>query len=175
MKLRRHILPILILFPALLLGAGCASTAGRIALTPLSVVRDVVDVPLVTVTNIFEAGADRSSPNPLPRVIAGWSLRGGPDVGFGWDLSWYLFKPLSLILGGVDYAVCRSIWPNSPWGLSPWKHRDRGWGSLYFPNTRALWRNDAISEFEDYDEEREYRHPDYDGADFRLPPPPELG
>jgi len=184
MNARHQTLFGLVLLSGILLGTGCASATGRVALTPLTVVRDVVDVPLVTVTNIFEFGADRSSPNPVPRANVGWSLGGGPDIGIGWDISWFLFKPLSLIFGGVDYIVCRSVWPNAPRGLSPWKGEGEGWGSLYFTNTRALWRDETRGEPWDYDAEpryqrREYDEPEYDEGEYedpgiRLPPPPEL-
>ena len=121
--------------------SGCAEliTTGKVVATPLTVVRDVVDAPLVTVTNAFETWADRTNPRPTPGASVGWSWRGGPNVGIGLDISHWLFRGMSYLFGAVDYLPCRSVWPNWPKGISPWKSEGEGWGSLYFPNTRALW------------------------------------
>ncbi|MDX2175543.1 MAG: hypothetical protein SF028_03625 [Candidatus Sumerlaeia bacterium] len=132
------------LLAALCLAAsGCSHTAGRIALTPVTVVRDVVDAPVVTVTNVFEYFADQSRLARAPSAGAGWSLFGGFNLGIGYDFSWLLFKGLSGVFGSVDYLVCRSLWPNWPAGVSPWLSEGQGWGSLYFPNTRVLWGDDG--------------------------------
>jgi len=123
------------------LTVGCDSTGGRLALTPLTGIRDIVDAPLVTLTNAFETWAESSSKTPTPQAGVGVGT-GGLGAGIGLNFSYYLFKPLSWILGGVDYVVCRSFWPEWPKGISPWKGPDEGWGSLYFPSSRALWRSD---------------------------------
>jgi hypothetical protein len=120
------------------LTTGCAHPAGRAALTPLTVVGDVVDAPLVSLTNAFEYWGDRSSPIPTPGAGVGVGT-GGFGAGIGLNLSYYLFKPLSWIFGAVDWVVGRSFWPGWPTGLSPWLADDESWGSLYFPSTRALW------------------------------------
>ncbi len=120
---------------------GCAGlgTAGKVALTPLTAVRDVVDAPLVTVTNVFESWADRTDPNPVPSANVGWTWRGGFNFGIGQSVSHWLFKGFSWTFGAIDYLPCRSLWPHWPTGLSPWRAEDAPWGSLYFPNTRTLW------------------------------------
>lgn len=117
---------------------GCA-TAGKALVTPLTVVRDVVDAPLVTIANATEGWARASNPRPVPQASGGWTIFGGFNAGIGLNLSYYLFKGVSGIFGGVDYVICRSIWPNFPKGINPWKRPEESWGSLYFPNTRVLW------------------------------------
>lgn len=121
---------------------GCSNTVGRVVLTPLTGVRDVVDAPLVTLANAFEYWAERSDPVPVPQAGVSVGTYGvSPSLGI--NLSYYIFKPFSWIFGGVDYLVCRSLWPDFPAGISPWKTKDETWGSLYFPNTRELWRDEA--------------------------------
>ncbi|NQU42859.1 hypothetical protein HQ520_06205 [bacterium] len=107
--------------------------------TPLTVVRDVVDAPVVGITNVFEFFADNSRPAKRPHAGVGWSWKGGVNFGIGYDLSFFLFKGLSYTLGVVDYLPCRSVWPNYPRGVSPWRAEGQSWGSLFFPNTRVLW------------------------------------
>ena len=126
----------------LLWGAGCASmpTAGKVALTPLTGVRDIVDAPLVSITNAFESWARASNPNPTPGANVGWTWKGGFDAGIGLNVSYLLVKTCSGIFGGVDYIPCRSLYPNFAKGVSPWKKKESSWGSLYFPNSKALWR-----------------------------------
>lgn len=127
---------------AALLLPSCANPVGRAALTPLTVVRDVVDAPLVTLTNVFEVWADRS--DPVPQASAGVGLgSGGLSPHIGLSLTYWIAKPLSWIVGGVDYVIGRSLWPNWPNGISPWKEDgDDTWGSLYFPSTRELWSDE---------------------------------
>ena len=67
------------------------------------------------------------------------SWKSGWHVTVGYDTSWAVFKTVSLLLGSVDYLVCRLLYPNFPAGASPWVEEDEGWGELYFPNTRAVW------------------------------------
>ena len=60
-----------LLVPALLLASllpACRGmpTAAKVVLTPLTVVRDVIDVPLVSITNVFHVWALASSPIPQP-------------------------------------------------------------------------------------------------------------
>lgn len=121
--------------------AGCAEmqTTGKVVATPFTVVRDLVDAPLVSVTNVCETFARRSNPNPTPGANVGWTWRSGLNFGIGYNVSYFLFKGLSWTFGAIDYVPCRSLWPNWPRGLSPWKKPDETWGSLYFTNTRALW------------------------------------
>lgn len=130
--------------------AGCASapTPVKAGLTPLTVVRDLVDVPLVSVTNAFEFFADNTRPARTPHAGVGWSWRGGINFGIGYDLSHYLFRGLSWTFGAIDYIPCRSLYPNWPNGVSPWRGEGESWGSLYFPNTNALWA-DPIEQVED--------------------------
>jgi hypothetical protein len=124
------------------LAGGCAHPAGRVALTPLTVVRDTVDAPLVSLTNVFEYWADKSNPIPMPGAGVGVGT-GGFGAGIGLNLTYWLVKPLSWIFGAVDYVVCRSLWPDFPTGISPWLAEGESWGSLYFPSTRALWRDEG--------------------------------
>ena len=131
---------------------GCQSTAGRAVLTPLTLARDVVDVPLVTVTNVFEYWADRSDPIPTPQAGVGVGT-GGVSAGIGLNFSYYIFKPFSWVFGAVDYVAGRSFWPNWPKGISPWVGEGQTWGDLYFPSTRELWREATEEEPEDTPEE----------------------
>lgn len=116
-------------------------TPARVLATPFTVVRDVVDAPLVSLTNVFQSWADQSSPVPRAGVgvsVGSGGVRPGLVVGFGY----YIWTPLSWVFGGVDWLVGRSIWPGWPSGsTSPWKEQHESWGSLYFPSTRELWRD----------------------------------
>ncbi len=120
---------------------GC--TAVKVVATPITVVRDVVDAPLVTLTNGTLFFAQQSSIAKAPSAGVGWSLS-GPTFGVGYDISYFLFMGLTGIFGSVDYIVCRSLYPNFAAGISPWKRRDQSWGSLYFPCTRALWGDESV-------------------------------
>lgn len=119
------------------MASGCVAV--KIVATPVTVVRDIVDAPLVSLTNVCETWADRTDPWAPPTPGVGWNLNGGFNVGIGYGLGFFVFKGLSGILGSVDYIVCRSIYPNYWHGLSPWKAKDQSWGDLYFPGTRAVW------------------------------------
>ena len=120
---------------------GCATmkTTGKVIATPLTVVRDTVDAPLVTLTNVFEYFADQSQIARKPSAGVGWSWKGGFNFGVGYDVSFFLFKGLSWTLGAVDYIPCRTLWPNYAKGISPWLQPGQRWGDLYYPDTRALW------------------------------------
>ena len=140
---RRLLLAPLLLCLALL-ASGCASTGtgptiGKAALTPLTVVRDVVDAPLVSIACGLQYFGQQTRPAKAPHAGVGWNLFGGPSVGIGYDISWALFHGVAYTVGGVDYVVCRSLWPNWAGGISPLRHKGQSWGSLYFPNTRVLW------------------------------------
>ncbi len=115
---------------------GCANmpTAGKVVLTPLTAVRDVIDVPLASLANVFEYWAERANRDPQPNVGVG---TGGISAGI--SLGYYGLKPISWLFGGIDYLVCRSLWPEWPTGISPWKEPDDSVGSIYFPNTKTLW------------------------------------
>jgi hypothetical protein len=138
MLVKVHLQLLAVLMVACLLTA-CATTAGKVMASPFTGVRDVVDVPLVSVTNVFEHWADRASPIPQPGAGVGWSWRGGFNFGVGLSLTYYFVKPCSWLFGGVDYLLCRSLYPNWPRGISPWLAEGERWESLYFPNTKALW------------------------------------
>jgi hypothetical protein len=124
-------------------GVGCATAGGRTAIrvvaTPVTVVRDVVDAPVFTITNTFEYFARHTAPAKAPGAGVGWNWKGGFNFGIGYDVSHFLFKGLSGIFGAVDYVACRSVYPNFPKGVSPWTKRGERWWGYYFPNTRALW------------------------------------
>lgn len=134
-----------LLAPMILLMAGCAAmkTTGKVVATPLTVVRDVVDAPLAGVTNLSENFARNTRPAKSPHVNVGWSIFSGFNPSIGYDISHYFFKGTSYLFGGVDYLICRSIWPDYPEGVSPWKEPEDTWGSLFFPNTKALWPSDS--------------------------------
>lgn len=145
-----------LVFVPLLACAACHTTTGKSLLTPLTVVRDVVDAPVVSLTNVFDYWAEGSS--KIPSASAGVSITpSGVSPGIHLNFSYWIFKPLSLIVGSVDYLVCRSLYPNWPRGISPWLDPPgQGWSDLYFPNTRALWN-------EGEDEERlAYDNPELD-------------
>ncbi len=130
---------------AALLPIGCSNTAGRAILSPLTVVRDVVDAPIVSITNVFDDWAESSS--KIPSASAGVSVGpGGVSPGLNFNFSYWIFKPISLVIGSIDYLICRSLWPHWPTGISPWREADQTWGSLYFPNTRELWSDDGADE-----------------------------
>lgn len=119
----------------LLCSTGC--TTAKVIATPITVVRDVVDIPFASIANLFEYWSSQIQPGP-PSVGIGVGLGGvSPTVGF--NLGYYVFKPLSWIFGGADYLVCRSLYPCWPAGISPWKRPADSIGSLYFPNTRYMW------------------------------------
>ncbi|MDK2973031.1 MAG: hypothetical protein PWP23_2786 [Candidatus Sumerlaeota bacterium] len=143
-----------------ILGVGCASKTGRttiqVVATPLTVVRDVVDAPLFTVTNCFEFFARNSAISKAPGANVGWSWQGGFNFGVGYNISYFLFKGLSGVFGGVDYIICRSLYPNWPNGVSPWTKKGDSWGKYYFPNTKALWTWEGEEEIET---EYEYQPP----------------
>ena len=127
-----------------LVPVACHTTTGKVVLTPVTVVRDVVDAPLVSITNLFEDWADASNP-PRPNVGVGVGP-GGVNPNFGINLGSALWTPLSWIFGAVDYVIGRSIWPNFPNGLSPWRGEGETWGSLFFPSTKTLWADEPVDD-----------------------------
>jgi hypothetical protein len=123
-----------------LLFSGCfLGTPGKALVTPLTVVRDVVDAPLISLSSVFNHWGSQFNPLDPPQPGVGWSWRGGFGLGITYGLGYFVFKGLTGVVGGVDYVVCRSLYPAWPHGLRPWKKKDQSWGDLYFPNTRALW------------------------------------
>ncbi|MCC6548382.1 hypothetical protein IT570_14580 [Candidatus Sumerlaeota bacterium] len=128
----------MILMP--LVTTGCfLGKPGKVLATPLTGVRDVVDVPLVSLSTLFNYWGDQSNPIPTPQPGVSWSPFSGFGAGIGLGLGYYVFKGLTGVIGGVDYVVCRSLYPAYPVGLRPWKKRGQKLGDIYFPNTRALW------------------------------------
>lgn len=122
---------------------GCASKTasaiGRGAATPIVVVRDVVDAPLVSISSVCLMWAKKFDPFAPPQPGVSWNPWSGVGVGIGYGLGWFVFNGVGYTVGGVDYVVCRSLYPNWADGLTPWKRKDQDWGDLYFPGTRALW------------------------------------
>lgn len=158
-------------FMVVVISTGCSTyqlnTTGKAILTPLTVVRDVVDAPVVSLTNGCEYIADQSHAAKAPNANVGWNLKSGFNFNIGYDVSWLLFKSLSGVCGAVDYIVCRSIWPNFAYGVSPWLKEDMAWGDLYFPSTRVLW-DDYAPLGPDYESEETYDYPppgEYDYGD----------
>ena len=125
------------------LGA-CANlpAPAKVVLTPLTVVRDVVDAPFTSLANVFEHWAEGSHKEPKPNIGVGIGS-GGVKPKLGINLGYWGFKPFSWLFGGIDWLVGRSVWPHWPTGISPWKRTQDSWGSLYFPSTRELWRDEA--------------------------------
>lgn len=128
---------------AILLGA-CANlpAPAKAVITPLTVVRDLVDVPFASLANVFEYWAEGSHKEPKPHVGVGVGS-GGVKPHLGINLGYWGFKPFSWLFGGIDYVLCRSLWPDWPTGISPWKRPQDSKGSIYWPNTRELWRDAA--------------------------------
>lgn len=149
----------LALLPVLLVAfffCGCAAarTTGKVVVTPVTVVRDVVDAPVVSLTNVCELFASWSNPRSAPQPNVGWSYKGGFNFGIGWNPAWLFFKACSGIIGSVDYLVCRSLYPSWPAGESPWLKEGESWWSLYFPNTRALWGDNPPDTYEEAERRR---------------------
>lgn len=124
---------------ALGLMALSSCTVTKVVLTPVTVVRDVVDLPLTGITNGFLYFAEQTQIAKAPGANVGWSWTGGFNFGVGYDVSHFLFLGLTGVFGAVDYVVCRSVWPEFPTGISPWRKKGQPWGTLWFPNTRVLW------------------------------------
>lgn len=125
---------------ALAITTGCASLPGKIALTPLTVARDIVDLPLAsTTTYLDDLSESRRYDTGRTRAYPGWSNRGGWFFGTSTDVTSPVAKLLSYVLGATDYVTCRSLYPNFPKGISPLKRRYQGWNKFLFPNTGALW------------------------------------
>lgn len=144
----RYLFFVLMLGGLAVASTGCAEmrVAGLVAATPFTVIRDTVDAPLVTVANWSEVAAEKTKPDMLkPSAGVGIGLK-GPTAGISLNLTYFVMKPLSWIFGGVDYVLCRSLYPNFPEGISPWKKPDAPWSSLYYPGTRALWVEPEIAE-----------------------------
>ncbi|MCC5877724.1 MAG: hypothetical protein JJU11_16000 [Candidatus Sumerlaeia bacterium] len=131
------------LLGAMVATSGCASKdvklTGKVVITPVLVARDIVDLPLVSLSTLFIYWASRSDPFAPPRPGVGWSWKGGFDFGISYGLGWFFFSALAVPIATVDYIVCRSFFPAFPICLKPWKKQDQSWGDLLFPNTRALW------------------------------------
>jgi hypothetical protein len=115
--------------------SGCL--AGKIAATPIVFVRDVVDAPLVSLTNVFETWADRSDPWAAPTPGVGWTWNGGFNAGIAYPLGFFVFKGLSGVFGSVDYIVCRSLYPNFAFGTKPVERGGTIVGRSLFPPARV--------------------------------------
>ena len=116
-------------------------TVGKIALTPITLVRDVIDIPLSSMTT-FWRGVAESGKRTTGRTQSGIGInsRGGVGVGLSVDVSYPVGMILTGAFGAVDYTLCRSIYPCFPEGVSPIKRYSEYWFSeFFFPNTRTLW------------------------------------
>ena len=139
---------------ALLLAALCAAAIGcsrtdpatQVVATPFTAIRDTVDAPLVSLTNVFGYFADHTQVAKTPSVGVGWfSGHFGPSIGY--DISHIVFVGVEYVFGGVDYIVGRSLWPFFPEGLTPFRPKGETWGSLYYPSTRYLWGDDTVEKY----------------------------
>ncbi len=137
MKTRFALILTLALLMLPMLSCQTATTGGKVLITPLTVVRDVVDAPLTSIANVFEDIADSIRPvksgtgsNILSLGIVFYAVE---------NAVYYTFKGFSGIFGGVDYLICRSLWPSWSSGLNPWRAPHKTWGDMYLPNTRVLW------------------------------------
>jgi hypothetical protein len=121
---------------------GCAriDPVTDVVATPLTVVRDVVDVPHVALANAFEQGARKTKPEAYLTGPRDWEWRNNPGTQIPRDIVYGVCRGLSLGIGAIDYVVCRSIYPNFPRGVSPWVPEEQLWTKeMFFPNARALW------------------------------------
>jgi len=160
MPAHQHLFRAILITFALICITGCnASVPVKIVLTPLTVTRDTVDLPLVSLTNLFDYWARSSNPNPVPTPGVGWSLNGGFDAGIQYSLGFIFFKALSWTFGSVDYIVGRSVYPAWPWGMSPWKKKDQSFWAVLYPSTRALWGNDPPDTANQADEQKKTAPP----------------
>lgn len=133
--LRRFLLLLVLALPLL---AGCqfAKATGKGLLTPLVVVRDTIDVPLIIVTNASLDVAKEGVKSPITIIF-----------------SFLIFDPIQITVGAVDYVVCRSFFPSWPDGVSPWRKWEH---QEWYPNTRALW---APKDFKEHLEKNPPRDP----------------
>lgn len=145
-----------IIFIVMLLSVlSCASKPVQVVLTPLTVVRDVIDLPLASMATFFKNEGEEYLDDPrnwyptAEEIVYGYK---------GIDIECF-FYPIGCVIGSVDYLTCRSLFPNFPRGVNPWKKTDRSenaypkkedtanlrttanqsWGDFLFPNTQAIW------------------------------------
>lgn len=123
---RRSVVLFLLAACLLLAGCGTARMGGKVLVTPLFAARDVVDLPLAATASASNGAARACAASPITSPI-----------------SLLFFDPVSLVFGGTDYLICRSLVPK-PGGTSPWYRLS---GQQYFLNTRTLWSYDAVMEW----------------------------
>ena len=128
-----HWLRLTALFLVAIGGTGCATLPRPIkaVLTPLTVVRDVVDVPLVSVANGFEYFADHTRIAKAPGAGVGWSWTGGFNWGIGYDMSHF---PLERVL----MALRRCRLPHLPFPLPQLAEWDKPLASTRRPLGESL-------------------------------------
>ena len=133
----------------LMLCTGCATTA-RVIATPVAVARDVVDLPLASIASGCKYMADLRGGRPGPvesHSGYGWTSNNGwgPGLGVSADITGPFMRAMQYVFGVPDYLICRSLYPDFPKGVSPWKkfeyfdRESETWGEFLFPNTGALW------------------------------------
>ena len=140
MRVARLLLVFALFFvPFLTTGCSTLATTGKVIVTPIAAVRDVVDVPLTATASFLNKGTDSTKESlGRPNASAGWGL-GGPTAGFGIDFSYIVGKAIAYTIGGVDYIVCRSLFPNFPAGVNPMKKKEERWKDHLWPNLQGVW------------------------------------
>lgn len=136
----------LLLSGAMVFGtSGCATTKNisKGVLTPITITRDVIDLPLATMATFWndvgESGKERFGQTTL--FGGGGYYHGyGGGTGAEIDITYPVGKILGYTFGLVDYVSCRSLYPNFPNGKSPLKNESEKWGKFLFPNTQELWK-----------------------------------
>ena len=123
-----------------LLYSGCASmpTPMKVALTPIAVVRDVLDVPITLaatgIDNYSNINRQRKDCNLVANMFQYKGFKEKEDL----DLCQFSAELITDFIGSADYLACRSFAPG-PEGKSPWKNDDKTWKEHLFPNMKAIW------------------------------------
>ena len=127
----------IVVMATLFLGCANMPTAGKIALTPVTITIDSVDAVAASGAVVFEAIAKSSEWRAgQTNYYHGYNSYGGFGTGTEIDVTYPVSKIVSWTFGGVDYVFCRSFYPNYPKGVSPWKKYK---GHFFYLKTRALW------------------------------------
>ena len=123
-----------------LLSSGCISMPlpVKVALTPLAITRDVIDMPLSAAASCadhFSNTYDKRSDGDLKKTMFRYS---GFKRNESFNLCEFSAELTTDIIGSIDYLTCRSFAP-FPKGTSPWEEKDDSWDKLFFPNLKAIW------------------------------------
>ena len=124
-----------------LLGTGCTSIprAVKVALTPVAIVRDIVDIPLTVTANGIYSLSNHSGQRDMFNYH-------GLKSGEKFSINQFGVEATSDLFGGLDYLLCRSLIP-FPEGTTLWKEDSSTWREYLFPNTHAIWAPTAEDAF----------------------------